>query len=200
MYDACPGLNIVDIMARKGAPRCRGQCIARASPIIDANRAVAEIGHCALYSSRYGRILERVGMDEQRDVERAPEPLVGEGCGARDIFRDVCSFKRGLGEEAAESLRGKADIVLLLGIEAGDERPGDLPAGRRAELLGLRVLVYKSLPALLCPRIIGVACGNQGQQAADLLQERFSLLPEGMLDDNAGGVTIEAGVIGEHRD
>src|SRR5256885_6824794 len=78
-------------------------------------------------------------------------------------------------------------------------RPGKFFLGGRTELFCLGVGGYKSLVAIVRPRVIGDARRNLCQYIPHVLQELVPLLPLPMLNDYSRGIAIEACIIGEHR-
>src|SRR6185312_11389392 len=118
------GLDVVHGMSWVCAPGGCAEREADASPVVDANGAVAQLCYGALYRLGDLGIFERRGMDQDGGVERSPDFIIGKGNGALDIFDDAAGRQRGFAKEATEGFGGKANIVALSGIKVGDQYPG----------------------------------------------------------------------------
>src|SRR5437660_12657538 len=129
-------------------------------------------------------------MNEDGRVERAPDMLVGKIDRAIKVFGCIGRFDGRLGKEAAEGFGGEADIILVVWINAGDQRPGKLIGGRAAELLGVWMFRDKAAVTLFRTRIIGVARRDLREDRTHLLQKLLALLPASVLENDAGGIAV----------
>ncbi len=89
MDDAGAGLDVVDVVAGEGSPCGYGQWEAGSGPVVEADSAVAQTGDSLFDGGGNGRVFERGWMNDQRDVQCSPEPVVGKSDGALNIVGDA---------------------------------------------------------------------------------------------------------------
>src|SRR6266571_7594848 len=199
MDNAISRLDVVEVMSWERTPGSGAQGEACTRPVIDAHSTVAQVCNCSLHCCCDRRILERARMDKDGGIECSPDVLIGKGNGIVNVFSNVCRIKCSLGKEAAERFRAKAHIICVLWINACNQCPGEVLTLRRSKLLRFWMSCDKGVLSLFRPWIIGVAGRYLGQYPAYPTQELIALCPPRVLKDDPGGITIKAGIVGEHR-
>src|SRR5581483_10160731 len=157
MHNAYPGLNIVDIVSGESSPGSCTKCKAYARPVIDAYRAIAQVGSSPLHRCRYCRIFEGGGMDNKCCTESPPQMPVSKRNGTINVIGNRACIKSRLSEETTKGFCRKANIVRFMRINAANQCPGKLLLNWRAKLLSIWMGSNKRLLTLTCAWIIGLA-------------------------------------------
>src|SRR5690348_7640359 len=148
MYHAVSRLNIIDSVPRKSSPGGGAQCEADAGPIVDTNRAIAQLLNRALDCRRDRRIFEGAGMHDERGAERSPQRIIRKINRALNIFDHILRRECCFGKETAKSLCVETDILTLFGVNACDQRPRELVPARLAEQFSSWMRGHKCLVTL----------------------------------------------------
>src|SRR5262249_165914 len=126
------------------------------------------------------------------------DTVVAEGDSAGHILSDALRWKRCFGKQAAEGLGGEDDVVGAVGRDALDQRPGELVTLGAAKLHRLGMGAEKGGMTVACAGVVGGPWGGVAEDLAELGEERRALLPAIVGKDDAGGVAVEAGIVGQH--